>query len=76
MTLIERISQSSSKQLLAIDGAVFATSSRFKFCSKKEGLFKLKAEGDSFRLADYISGTGTGTVIAAGLSIGLPSATS
>jgi uncharacterized protein len=75
MTLIERISQSGPKKLLAIDGGGIRGVLALQFLLKIEGLLKSKAGRESFRLADYfdyIAGTSTGAIIAAGLSMGLP----
>jgi hypothetical protein len=75
MTLIERISQSGPKKLLAIDGGGIRGVLALQVLLKIEGLLKSKAGRESFRLADYfdyIAGTSTGAIIAAGLSMGLP----
>jgi patatin-like phospholipase/acyl hydrolase len=74
MTLLERISQSGPKKLLAIDGGGIRGVLAFQVLLKIEDLLKSKAGHDSFRLADYfdyIAGTSTGAIIAAGLSMGL-----
>jgi patatin-like phospholipase/acyl hydrolase len=75
MTLIERISQSGPKKLLAVDGGGIRGVLALQVLLKIEGLLKSKAGRDSFRLADYfdyIAGTSTGAIIAAGLAMGLP----
>jgi hypothetical protein len=74
MTLVERISQPGQKRLLAIDGGGIRGVLALEILHKIEDLLKSKAGRDSFRLADYfdyIAGTSTGAIIAAGLSMGL-----
>jgi patatin-like phospholipase/acyl hydrolase len=75
ISLIERISQSGPKKLLAVDGGGIRGVLALQVLLKIEGLLKSKAGRDSFRLADYfdyIAGTSTGAIIAAGLAMGLP----
>lgn len=72
--LVERISRSGQKKLLAIDGGGIRGVLALQILLKIEDSLKSKAGRNSFRLADYfdyIAGTSTGAIIAAGLSMGL-----
>lgn len=74
MALTERIERSGKKKLLAIDGGGIRGVLALEILQKIETLLRPKASGDHFRLAhyfDYIAGTSTGGIIAAGLSIGM-----
>ncbi len=74
MTLTERIERESQKKLLAIDGGGIRGVLALGVLQKIEDLLKAKSGRANFRLADYfdyIAGTSTGGIIAAGLSIGM-----
>jgi hypothetical protein len=72
MTLSERIVHSGPKKLLAIDGGGIRGVLALEVLKQIETL--LARDNKQFRLAhyfDYIAGTSTGGIIAAGLSIGM-----
>jgi hypothetical protein len=74
MSLLERIERPGAKKLLAIDGGGIRGVLALEVLQKIEDLLKKDSGRDEFRLADYfdyISGTSTGGIIAAGLSIGM-----
>src|SRR6516162_2817916 len=74
MTLITRIEQEGPKKLLAIDGGGIRGVLALEVLQKIENLLKAKSGSPDFRLADYfdyIAGTSTGGIIAAGLAIGM-----
>jgi patatin-like phospholipase len=74
MNLIERIEREGPKKLLAIDGGGIRGVLALEVLQKIEDLLKAKSGRPDFRLADYfdyIAGTSTGGIIAAGLSIGM-----
>ncbi len=74
MALLERISRPGPKKLLAIDGGGIRGVLALQILCKIEDILKSKSECSSFCLADYfdyISGTSTGGIIAAGLSMGM-----
>jgi hypothetical protein len=74
MGLIERIEREGPKKLLAIDGGGIRGVLALEVLQKIEDLLKAKSGRADFRLADYfdyIAGTSTGGIIAAGLSIGM-----
>ncbi|MER8777018.1 patatin-like phospholipase family protein [Mesorhizobium sp. M0977] len=74
MSLIERISQPGKKKLLAIDGGGIRGILALEILQRIEDLLRPVVGGESFRLAqyfDYIAGTSTGGIIAAGLSMGM-----
>jgi uncharacterized protein len=73
MNLVARIEQAGPKKLLAIDGGGIRGVLALEVLQKIEDLLKAKSGRADFRLADYfdyIAGTSTGGIIAAGLSIG------
>src|SRR6516165_9245996 len=75
MTLTARIEQDGPRKLLAIDGGGIRGVLALEVLQKVEDLLKAKSGKADFRLAeyfDYIAGTSTGGIIAAGLSIGMP----
>jgi uncharacterized protein len=75
MDLIARIEQQGSKKLLAIDGGGIRGVLALEVLQKIEDLLKAKSGRPDFCLADYfdyIAGTSTGGIIAAGLAIGMP----
>jgi uncharacterized protein len=75
MSLIARIEQEGAKKLLAIDGGGIRGVLALEVLQKIEDLLKSKSGRADFTLADYfdyIAGTSTGGIIAAGLSIGMP----
>jgi hypothetical protein len=73
--LSERICKTGPKRLLAIDGGGIRGVLSLEVLKRIEELLRASSgRGEAFRLADYfdyISGTSTGGIIAAGLSIGL-----
>jgi hypothetical protein len=74
MTLQTRLQQSGRKKLLAIDGGGIRGVLSLEVLRKIEDILKEQSGQDGFRLAhyfDYIAGTSTGGIIAAGLSIGM-----
>ena len=74
MNLIARIGQEGPKKLLAIDGGGIRGVLALEILQKIEDMLKSKSGRADFRLADYfdyIAGTSTGGIIAAGLSIGM-----
>jgi hypothetical protein len=74
MSLIERIERERPKKLLAIDGGGIRGVLALEVLQTIEDLLKAKSGRPDFRLADYfdyIAGTSTGGIIAAGFSIGM-----
>ena len=74
MPLMERIERPGAKKLLAIDGGGIRGVLALEILQKMEDLLKAQSGRADFRLADYfdyIAGTSTGGIIAAGLSIGM-----
>jgi hypothetical protein len=74
MTLIERIQQRGPKKLLAIDGGGIRGVLSLEVLQRIETLLKEQSGRADFRLADYfdyVAGTSTGGIIAAGLSVGM-----
>src|SRR5215475_10101240 len=75
MTLHDRIERAGTRKLLAIDGGGIRGVLSLEVLQRVETILKEQnGGGDDFRLADYfdyIAGTSTGGIIAAGLSIGL-----
>jgi hypothetical protein len=74
MTLTARIERDGPKKLLAIDGGGIRGVLALEVLQQVENLLKAKSGNRDFRLADYfdyIAGTSTGGIIAAGLSIGM-----
>jgi hypothetical protein len=74
MTLTERIAREGQKKLLAIDGGGIRGVLALAVLQRIEDLLKAKSGSADFRLADYfdyVAGTSTGGIIAAGLSIGM-----
>jgi uncharacterized protein len=75
MTLKERIHKPGPKKLLTIDGGGIRGVLSLEILRKIETILRHQSgRGDGFRLADYfdyIAGTSTGGIIAAGLSIGM-----
>jgi hypothetical protein len=75
MSLIARIEQEGAKKLLAIDGGGIRGVLALEVLQRIENLLKSKSGCGDFVLSDYfdyIAGTSTGGIIAAGLSIGMP----
>jgi len=73
MNLKDRIEHPGPKKLLAIDGGGIRGVLALEVLQRIENLLKAKSGRADFRLADYfdyIAGTSTGGIIAAGLSIG------
>jgi hypothetical protein len=74
MSLQERIQRKGPKKLLAIDGGGIRGVLSLEVLRKIENILREQSGHDGFRLAhyfDYIAGTSTGGIIAAGLSIGM-----
>lgn len=74
MTLSECIERPGPKRMLAIDGGGIRGVLALEILQKIEDLLKEQSGRDDFRLADYfdyIAGTSTGGIIAAGLSTGM-----
>lgn len=74
MNLIDRIDAPGPKKLLAIDGGGIRGVLALEILRKIETLLARKSGRKDFRLADYfdyIAGTSTGGIIAAGLSCGM-----
>ena len=74
MQLIDRIERPGSKKLLAIDGGGIRGVLALEVLQTIEDLLKAKSGRADFRLADYfdyIAGTSTGGIIAAGLATGM-----
>ena len=74
MSLRARIAQEGPKKLLAIDGGGIRGVLALEVLQKIEDLLKSRSGRADFRLADYfdyIAGTSTGGIIAAGLSSGM-----
>jgi uncharacterized protein len=75
MSLNERILAQGPKRLLAIDGGGIRGVLSLGILAKLEALLKAQSrDRDNFRLShyfDYIAGTSTGGIIAAGLAIGM-----
>src|SRR6516162_5979675 len=75
VSLIERIERQGPKKLLAVDGGGIRGVLALEVLRRIESLLRARSGKADFRLADYfdyIAGTSTGGIIAAGLSIGLP----
>jgi len=73
MNLVARIEREGPKKLLAIDGGGIRGVLALEVLQRIEDLLKAKSGRADFRLADYfdyIAGTSTGGIIAAGLSVG------
>ncbi|UVK55352.1 patatin-like phospholipase family protein [Mesorhizobium sp. AR02] len=74
MSLIERIESPGQKRMLAIDGGGIRGVLALSILQRIEDILKAQSGREEFRLADYfdyIAGTSTGGIIAAGLSIGM-----
>jgi hypothetical protein len=72
--LRERIEREGPKKLLAIDGGGIRGVLALEVLQKIETMLKEQSGDGNFRLAnyfDYIAGTSTGGIVAAGLSIGM-----
>jgi hypothetical protein len=75
VNLVARIERDDPKKLLAIDGGGIRGVLALEVLQRIEDLLKAKSGRADFVLADYfdyIAGTSTGGIIAAGLSIGMP----
>jgi hypothetical protein len=71
----EKINKPGPKRLLAIDGGGIRGILALEILRRVEALLKVQSGRDDFRLSDYfdyIAGTSTGGIIAAGLAIGMP----
>ena len=76
MVYLDRIGVARPKRLLALDGGGIRGVLTLEILSEMEDLLRRElGRDDSFVLADYfdyIGGTSSGAVIAAGLALGLP----
>src|SRR5262249_16310739 len=73
MALTERIDKPGPKRLLAIDGGGIRGVLALEVLRRIEALLRAKSRNADFRLSDYfdyIAGTSTGGIIAAGLAVG------
>ena len=71
---VERITQPGPKRMLAIDGGGIRGVLSLGILQRIEALLKAQSRRNDFRLShyfDYIAGTSTGGIIAAGLSVGM-----
>src|SRR5262249_41488715 len=74
MPLTEKVIEAGPKRLLAIDGGGIRGVLALEILRRVEDLLKVQSGRGDFRLSnyfDYIAGTSTGGIIAAGLSIGM-----
>jgi len=74
VSLMERIEREGPKKLLAVDGGGIRGVLALEVLQGIEDLLRAKSGRPDFRLADYfdyIAGTSTGGIIAAGLSMGM-----
>jgi hypothetical protein len=74
MPRTEKVIEAGPKRLLAIDGGGIRGVLALEILRRVEGLLKVQSGRGDFRLSnyfDYIAGTSTGGIIAAGLSIGM-----
>jgi uncharacterized protein len=74
MSLMERIERAGPKKMLAIDGGGIRGVLALEILQRIEDLLRARSGKADFRLADYfdyIAGTSTGGIIAAGLSVGM-----
>ena len=69
-----RLARKGPRKLLAIDGGGIRGVLSLKFLQQIEKLLKHESGRDDYRLADYfdyVAGTSTGGIIAAGIAIGM-----
>jgi hypothetical protein len=74
MRLIERLSTTGPKRILALDGGGIRGALTLGLLAKIENMLRARHRNPNLRLCDYfdlIGGTSTGAIIAAGLSIGM-----
>lgn len=72
--LSERLERKGPRKLLAIDGGGIRGVLALQILAKIEALLKEEAGNPDYRLADYfdyVAGTSTGAIIAAGISLGM-----
>src|SRR5262245_61788769 len=73
MPLAQKIARAGQKRLLAIDGGGIRGVLALEILRRIEALLKVQSGRADFRLSDYfdyIAGTSTGGIIAAGLAVG------
>jgi len=79
MPTLERITEPGPKRLLSIDGGGIRGVLSLGILRQIEAILKAQSGGrEDFRLShyfDYIAGTSTGGIIAAGLSMGMSAST-
>jgi hypothetical protein len=74
-SLKDRLERSGPRKLLAIDGGGIRGILSLHILARIEDLLKIESQNPDYRLADYfdyIAGTSTGAIIAAGLALGMP----
>ena len=72
--LPERLERKGPRKLLAIDGGGIRGVLALQFLAKIESLLREESSNSDYRLADYfdyVAGTSTGAIIAAGISLGM-----
>lgn len=74
MTLLERLKSKGPKRILALDGGGIRGALTLGYLEKIEQILRDKHENQKLKLCEYfdlIGGTSTGSIIAAGLAIGM-----
>jgi len=77
MTLLERLTSSGPKRILALDGGGIRGALTLGFLERIEQILRLRHQNPQLKLCDYfdlIGGTSTGAIIASGLAIGMEAA--
>lgn len=77
MTLVERLRSNGAKRILALDGGGIRGALTLGYLEKIEQILREKHDNQNLKLCDYfdlIGGTSTGSIIAAGLAIGMTAA--
>lgn len=77
MTLLERLTSTSPKRILALDGGGIRGTLTLGFLEKIEQILRQRHQNPQLKLCDYfdlIGGTSTGAIIASGLAIGMEAA--
>jgi hypothetical protein len=73
--LPERLEEKRPRKLLAIDGGGIRSVLSLQILAEIESLLREETSNSDYRLADYfdyVAGTSTGAIIAAGVSLGMP----
>src|SRR4051812_18627511 len=73
--LADRLQRKGPRKLLAIDGGGIRGVLSLQILAKVEGLLINESKRPDYRLADYfdyVAGTSTGGIIAAGIALGMP----